>query len=155
MDTLTFQTVPVDVVRPLRQAILRPGKPPSAAIWDGDDASDTRHFAARAGADVVGIATLLHKPHAVADDPHAWQLRGMATASGWQGRGVGSALLGFLLDHCRDQDGGSIVWCNARITARDFYLRHGFEVIGGEFLIPEVGPHVVMRRHLRAAGDSA
>ncbi|HRX84490.1 MAG TPA: GNAT family N-acetyltransferase [Phycisphaerae bacterium] len=148
MDPLVCQLVPVDVVRPLRHSVLRTGRPFSTCIWDGDDLPDTRHFAACSGDEVVGIATLLHRPHAAAPGAGAWQLRGMATDPQHQGRGIGAALLAFLLDHCHRRDGGTVVWCNARVGASGFYRRHGFEIVGDEFVIPEIGPHYVMRRRL-------
>jgi predicted GNAT family N-acyltransferase len=146
----TCQQVPVEVVRPLRHTVLRAGKPFETTIWDGDDEPDTRHFTARAGDVVIGVGTMLHRSHEVAPGPHAWQLRGMATEAAHRGRGVGAQLLLHMLDVCCAEDRGQVVWCNARSRAASFYVRHGFETVGDEFLIPEIGPHFVMRRRLMA-----
>jgi len=120
-------------------------------VWDGDDAPDTLHFATYDDATTIAIATLLHRPHDLAPGPDSWQLRGMATHPDRQGTGLGQRLLAFLLEHCRDIHGGQIVWCNARISAAKFYQRYGFQIVSGEFDIPGIGPHVVMRRPLGAA----
>lgn len=74
-----------------------------------------------------------------------WRVRGMATEPDARGAGVGSAVLGALLDHAR-QHGGGGVWLNARTPARSFYERHGFSVQGEVWDEPEIGPHVLMIR---------
>lgn len=74
-----------------------------------------------------------------------WRLRGMATGPGARGQGFGSALLTACLDHAAAA-GGAEVWCNARRAAMGFYRRAGFEVIGDEFEVEDIGPHVVMAR---------
>lgn len=44
--TVVVRPVPVALVRPLRGAVLRPGRPPEAAVWPGDDAPGAVHLAA-------------------------------------------------------------------------------------------------------------
>lgn len=148
MGAITCQLVPVESVRPLRHLVLRAVRPFETCIWDGDELPDTRHFAVYADERVAAIGTLLHRAHEVAPGPHAWQIRGMATHPESRGCGLGKLLLEFMLAHCRGRDNGHIVWCNARTSAAGFYQRFDFETVGGEFDIPEVGPHVVMRRRL-------
>jgi predicted GNAT family N-acyltransferase len=70
----------------------------------------------------------------------------MAVLRSWRRMGVGSALLTRLLDIARDL-GMRRVMLNAQLHAMPFYLRHGFEAEGGEFL--EAGiRHRRMRRDL-------
>ena len=47
-------------------------------------------------------------------------------------------------------EGGSELWGNARMPAVGFYRRAGLEVVGAEFEVPGIGPHVVMVRRLAA-----
>jgi ribosomal protein S18 acetylase RimI-like enzyme len=42
--------------------------------------------------------------------------------------------------------GGERTWFNAREVATGFYKKMGYEVIGNEFGIPDVGPHYVMHK---------
>ena len=70
----------------------------------------------------------------------------MAVIRDWRGRGVGSAILNALLDLAR-RDGFGVIRLNAQVQAVEFYARHGFTVIGGEFM--EAGiPHREMQLEL-------
>jgi len=145
--------VPAAAVRPLRLDVLRPGQPPAAAVYPGDDDLETVHWAAEAGGDVVGVASLYAEPRAGGPRP-GWRLRGMATALPFRGAGVGGALLRACLDHVGGHGGGEL-WCNARVTATAFYHRHGFEVVGEPFDIEGIGRHEVMRRPIPSAAEVA
>jgi len=59
--------VPVDVavalVRPLRQAVLRPGRPPVESVYPGDDDPRSAHLAVRtASGEVLAVGSLLPEP---------------------------------------------------------------------------------------------
>lgn len=138
----------------LRQLVLRAGRPLAASCWDGDDLESTHHFGLFDGAVLVGISSLYERPHDVAPPPGAWQLRGMAVLPERQGSGLGGLMLRYVLDFCRDRLAGRTVWCNARTRAVPFYTRRGFLAVGDEFIIEDVGPHLVMLRPLdeRPAG---
>ena len=141
------ERVPADVTLPLRQRVLRPHETLEQLALHGDDAPDAGHFAAFDEEDeVVGTATVRrHPPPWDPDDASAWRLRGMATAEGVRSRGVGSQVLAAVVDHVAD-NGGGVLWCNARTPAIEFYRRAGFETRGEEWLDPVIGPHIVMLR---------
>jgi ribosomal protein S18 acetylase RimI-like enzyme len=142
---------------PLRSAVLRQGRPVSGAVFAGDDDTTTLHLGVFVGASIVGVASLYRNspPAAVVDDvmqaaidaAHTWQLRGMAIEPKLQGRGYGRQLLTACVEQVAQQ-GGRLLWCNARTGAVGFYRAAGFEVAGPEFVIPDVGPHYVMLRYL-------
>lgn len=134
--------VNVALLYPLRSSVLRPGLPLASCFFDGDDLVDTRHFALYDGDVIVAIASTLNRSFDEGND--AWQLRGMATAPGRQGQGMGSILLQGVLDVSARHVGE--LWCNAREEAVPFYRRHAFECISDRFLIEGVGPHFMMRR---------
>jgi L-Ala-D/L-Glu epimerase len=135
----------------VRWEILRPGFPRESAIFDGDDAPGTQHFAAFCARRVVGVASIYRAAMAERpDEPNAWQLRGMATLPSVRGLGLGKALLATCKSAAREA-GARILWCNARVTASDFYARQGWQIVGPEFDIPTVGPHFRMFIELRAA----
>lgn len=77
--------------------------------------------------------------------PGGWRIRGMATEPDVRGAGFGTALVAACIEHAAASGGGE-VWCNARMGAVAFYRRAGFDVVGDEFEIPPIGPHVVMVR---------
>lgn len=147
VDGLTVARVPPAVTHPLRALVLRAGAPPERVRLPTDDLPSTAAFAARGpDGEVVGTAIVTPEPCPWAPRrPGAWRLRGMATAEAWRGAEVGARVLAAVLDHVRAQ-GGSLVWCNARVPARRFYERAGFAVHGDEWEDPEIGPHVAMWR---------
>lgn len=136
------ERVAAEVVRPLRQRVLRPHQTVEQQVFEGDDHPEAAHFAAYAddGADqVIGIASITPE-----GEPGAWRVRGMATdPEGGRGTGAGGALLLACLGHAR-ANGATRVWCNARTPARGFYERYGFAAEGEEFELPRIGPHFVM-----------
>lgn len=70
----------------------------------------------------------------------------MAVLEGWRGKGVGAAILDFLIASAQER---GIKRCrlHAQRHAIDFYLQHGFAADGEEFM--EAGiPHVPMHRNL-------
>jgi predicted GNAT family N-acyltransferase len=134
---------------PLRKRVLRPHQDGDAVVLPGDDDRRTAHIGARdAAGELVGVATVIPEacPWAPEREP-AWRLRGMATAEGRRGLGIGGLLLRAALDHVRGH-GGALVWCNARHGALAFYAREGFAVAGDAYMDPVLGPHVPMQREL-------
>jgi GNAT superfamily N-acetyltransferase len=142
---VTVERVAADVTYPLRQRVLRPGRPPAAARFDIDDEPSTASFAARTPDGEV-VATAIVYPETcpwLPDRAGAWRLRGMATAPDRRGRGIGTRVLRAALAHVA-ASGGDLVWCNARVPARRLYERAGFRTHGVPWEDPEIGPHIAM-----------
>lgn len=129
----------------LRYRVLREplGMSREQAVFARDDDPDTVHLlavsshaeASLSAVPVIGTATMItHGPNNV-------QLRGMATDSAWAGNGVGRALL----EVAHQLAGSRSLWCDARMSAHDFYARYGWVAEGELFDIAQVGPHTVMR----------
>ena len=137
-----------DEIVDLRHAVLRQGLPREEALFPGDDAPTSRHWAAISDGLVVGCATL----HASQwEGEPAWQLRGMATVPEFRGKGIGRALLEEMVAefHAAGPAGaGTLLWCNARVPAVGFYQTMGWQVVSGQFEIPTAGPHVKMIKRL-------
>src|SRR5215218_740458 len=132
--------VPAEVTYPLRQRVLRRGRPLTSVVLAGDEDPVTGSFAARdASGEVVGTATVRPEPCPWRpDEPGAWRLRGMATADEWRRQGVGAQVLRAAIAHVA-LEGGRLIWCNARTPARRFYEREGFMVDGDEWIDPQIG----------------
>src|SRR5688500_1251441 len=60
------------------------------------------------------------------------QIGRMAVARQWRGRGVGAAILQALVA-LAGKEGLSLVRLHAQTHALDFYAKHGFTPVGGEF----------------------
>ncbi|MEO5911212.1 MAG: GNAT family N-acetyltransferase [Pelobium sp.] len=130
-------------VLPLRNIILREGKlKDEECIFVNDDAMDTFHLGYFHDEQLVCVVTFHHQSHPdfVGD---AFQLRGMATATDFQGKGFGNRLVNFAIVYLRGKK-VNFIWCNARQKAFKFYHSLGFEFISEEFDIPGIGPHKTM-----------
>jgi predicted GNAT family N-acyltransferase len=107
---------------------------PEELEWDGLDEASYHVLAVAADGTPIGTARLMRDG----------RIGRMAVLKEWRGRGVGSALLRYLLVIAHKM-GFDEVELHAQTHAVPFYARHGFRVAGEEFI--EAGiPHVVMRR---------
>jgi predicted GNAT family N-acyltransferase len=140
--------VGVEVLLPLRRAVLRPGLPEAECRYPEDLDPATLHLAAvetgEGPGEVVACSTWFADPW---QGRPAWRLRGMATAPQVRGTGVGGLLLAYGLDMVAAEGAGE-VWCNARTKAVGFYRRYGFVTVGAEFLAAHGIPHFAMWRAL-------
>jgi GNAT superfamily N-acetyltransferase len=138
------QTVPA-VAIPLIHRVLRPHQQRAEVAKIGA-APGAVGLAAYLDDTVVGTAIV--SPEAFPEDPDrpdAWRLRGMATAPELRGQGIGRRVLDTAVALAASS-GGTLMWCNARVTAQDFYERCGFSTVGVEWDEPGLGPHVRMSR---------
>lgn len=127
----------------LRRRVLRGGRDLPA----DPGAEHAFHIGAYEEGLLLGTGNVRREPAPWAPAVPAWRLRGMATEPSRRGEGLGAAVLAALVEHCRARGGGEL-WCNARTPARSFYVRAGFTEVGDEWVDPEIGPHVRMRRQL-------
>lgn len=141
--SLVVRRAALEEIVPLRHAVLRPGKPISAATWERDD--EAVHIGAWQDDALVGCATVFADGWDGADgypaEPAAWRLRGMAVDLSRQGGGIGRAVLAAAIQATRDA-GASLIWANARMTAMAFYESAGFVALGEEYLTADTRlPH--------------
>jgi len=109
---------------------------PEALEWDEEDAPGAHAIALAPDGTPVGTGRLLRDGH----------IGRMAVIRPWRGRGVGSAILRFLLVLAA-RNGHASVRLHAQTHALGFYARHGFQAEGAEFM--EAGIlHVAMWRAL-------
>lgn len=141
-----------EMVRPLRQALLRPHQRVEELVYPGDDDPRSLHVGAYRNERLAGVATIVPRPMPGRAERYAWQARGLAVEHGHRGYGLGGLLLAACLDHA-SAHGGRLVWCNARAGSFGFFERYGFRRDGDPFELPDLGPHYRMyqkvgrRRH--------
>lgn len=128
----------------LRSRVLREGADPDLCRFDGDDDESSFHLGYFRDEELICIASF----HQIGyerfkESGKGFQLRGMATAPEYQGKGIGNQLLNFAIVYLRGQK-AAYLWCNARKVAYRFYLSLGFEFVSDEFEISGIGPHRVM-----------
>lgn len=137
--------IKIEQTYPLRHAILRPNHPVEACYYLGDDAPTTRHLGAFLQDQLVGICSIYEASHPSLTHVEGLQLRAMATASSSRGLGIGQQLLNAVENYAQSKR--KHLWANARSHALGFYQQAGFEVIGDEFSIRDIGPHrLVVKR---------
>jgi ribosomal protein S18 acetylase RimI-like enzyme len=143
-----IRPIPPEQARLLRSQMLRPGLPMEKNIYDGDDAAESLILGAFDGEQCdqyVGTLTILHQPPPGSDDPLAWRMRGVATVPEVHGKRFGVDLVRAGLRYVAEQ-GGTMLWCNARTSAVGFYEKLGFKAEGEEFHSPDSGYHYYMWR---------
>ena len=141
---IKIQQINTEEAYPVRQVILRPGRPAHTCCFDGDHDNNTFHFGAVDKNTLAGICSVYQKAPPKQQGNHYWQIRGMAVLAEYQGQNIGTLLLNYCLDFITQKAQQPIFWCNARIAAANLYKRQGFEIIGEQFEIPDVGPHYLM-----------
>jgi GNAT superfamily N-acetyltransferase len=140
----TICRVPIDAIIALRHRLLRAGLPLEAAQFPGDNEASTWHFGVfysilpETNAPLISCGSFMLNSYK--EEP-AWQLRGMATETGFQGKGFGGKLLACAESVIVKNSNVRRFWCNARVPAIPFYQRHGWKIDSEEFDIPTAGPH--------------
>jgi GNAT superfamily N-acetyltransferase len=136
--------VPIEVIRPLRHRLLRPGLAPESAHFSGDHRLNTWHIAVFRPASLGDNGTLVSCASFILEhyeEEEAWQLRGMCTDPLHQGCGFGALLLKAATEALVADSDIRLFWCNARAAAIPFYLKQGWSITSDEFNIPTVGQH--------------
>lgn len=99
----------------IRHAVMWPDKPESY-IKLKEDATGL-HYGYFLEGDLKAVVSIFLK------DKKA-QFRKFATLDAYQGKGIGSKLLNYLLDTLKDVD---LIWCNARVEKASYYERFGMK----------------------------
>jgi ribosomal protein S18 acetylase RimI-like enzyme len=145
---LSIHPITTSQALPLRHSLLRPGRPIATAHFPGDDDTTSRHFGAFRNGQLVGIASLYLTAMPGQPNLRAFQIRGMAVAPEARGTGLGRELTRACIAFAKENH-AELLWCNARTTASGFYQKLGFEIIGNQFDIPDVGLHFRMMLSLK------
>lgn len=138
----TIKQIEIELTRPLRHSVLRPGLPVESVVYAEDSQPGSLHFGLYIDELLITVASFYQQSNALFDEPNQYQLRGMATDPAYRNKNAGKMLLNYAI--CRLQElKADLLWCNGRLVAQTFYERLGFETIGEMFLSVEI-PHKVM-----------
>jgi len=132
---------------PIRQVVLRPGKPIDTSLFDGDDLPSTQHFGYFLDNQLVGVLSVYEVYNLLLGEKKSFQIRGMAVLHSHQKKRIGEALIRNAEIYCKSQQ-AALIWFNARTSAVGFYKKMSYEVLGSEFEIKEVGPHYLMHKQI-------
>lgn len=145
---MTVQQVEVEIIRPLRSLVLRPGQPIESTNYDRDNDENTLHFAVLKEAVALCIATFYPEQMEEISSIRAYRLRGMATHPDYRRLGLASDLMHIAMIGLRDQ-GCDLLWCKARLVAIEFYESLGFVKIGPMYEIDGIGSHFTMYKKIK------
>ena len=98
----------------LRHKVLWPNHPIEQSKLDVDETAS--HFGGFLGGELVCVASLFEED--------GIRLRKFATAPDYQGQGVGSQMLAYLLERAHETD-ATVFWFDARESALPFSERNG------------------------------
>lgn len=83
-----IESITAEQTLPIRQSVLRPGRPVNECNFDGDNAPQTFHLGAFIEEKLVGLASFVVDPHNYFSGKQ-YRLRGMAVLPEYRGKGYG------------------------------------------------------------------
>ncbi|MGB0838232.1 MAG: GNAT family N-acetyltransferase [Flavobacteriaceae bacterium] len=135
---MQFKKIKKEDTYDLRRKVLRKGID-LPYVFEGDDLSDALHYAVEKDGKYIAVVSFVPFPFKM-DSSNEIQLRGMAVDPEYQGMGVGNFLVK-QSELALKNLAYDFVWCNARKSAYDFYLKLGFERRNDEFVVDQIGIH--------------
>lgn len=143
---IRIEEISAEDTYPIRKNILRKNMSLSH-VMHGDLDPETLHLGVFAEEELVCIGSFM-KASFEGLSGSQYQLRGMAAREESQGKGFGKLLLE-RAELILSGKGIDIIWCNARITAVEFYEKLGYQAMGKQFEVPQVGAHFKMFKVLK------
>lgn len=144
---ITIEEITSKETYPVRQPVLRKGKPIESCIFEGDDLETTHHFGLFVNKKLIGIISLFNKINTIFAEQNQAQIRGMAVLETHQKKGFGEALVRHCETYCNENK-VDLIWFNARTAAVGFYQKLNYQPRGDSFDIKDVGEHYLMFKKL-------
>lgn len=132
---------------PVRQPVLRSGKPLESCHFEGDESENTHHFGYFEEGILLGVTSLFESKNRTFAARRQFQIRGMAVIANQQNKGIGQRLMQYTQDFVL-QHKGTFLWFNARESAVGFYKKLGYVTLGNPFDIGDIGTHYIMCKKL-------
>jgi len=120
---MNIQSIGWEMALPIRHAVLWPDKPLSFCKVEDDETA--KHYGAYINNQLVCVASIYI-------DEQTARLRKFATLADFQGRGIGSQMLAYIIDELKKLE-INLFWCDARQSAQSFYQRFGLKKQGAIF----------------------
>lgn len=142
-----LQEIDSELCYSIRNLVLWPHKRLEDCYIDTDHSDDAFHLGAFIDNELVCIASLFKQYNEKFSYSNQYRLRAMATLPKSQNMGVAKSLINFACDKLQ-REGQELLWCDARIIARQFYQKSGFSILGESYEIPIIGTHYLMYKKL-------
>src|SRR5882724_6507313 len=149
LDKAIVSQITLPETYPARRAVLFPNGPESNIHIPNDEQGV--HFGAFRGEELIAVISLFREPGPTAvtslyGRSKSLRFRKFACLVSHQSRGIGTQLFQHVLDYARTHPQlglGTVVWCDARWSTREWYLKRGMKVVGQRFF-KGVIEHIVM-----------
>ena len=125
---MDIQVIDWETALPIRHAVLWPDKPPYFCKVEGDEVAN--HYGIYVDNQLVCVASIYIEQQTA-------RLRKFATLADFQGKGIGTHMLLYILDTLKKGE-VNLFWCDARQSALPFYQRFGLEKQGSVFYKSEI-----------------
>lgn len=125
MNPLHIKPIQAEYTLPLRHAVLWPDKPFDYVRLPDDDTG--YHLGGFIEGRLVAVISLFIDPTTATA-----RFRKFATEPTFQRQGIGTQLLQHVIEYAREA-GATKLWCDARLTAADFYKRFNMQPEGDVF----------------------
>lgn len=132
----------------IRSIVLRNGIPPAECIFPRDELPSTFHLGGYLTGKLICIGSFYEEANDTFTAPIQYHLRGMATLPEFRGQQAGTLLIKEA-ERIMAQRGANFWWCNARVSAVNYYEKLGLKAVGEPFIIEGVGSHKLMCRELQ------
>jgi len=146
--TIQIREIPAAAVYCIRQSVLRPGRPLSECVFEGDTSEKSFHLGLSMDENLIGVASFMQNSNPLFKEANQYQLRGMAVLPESKGQGFGASLLIAGKKKLEKLGNHPFLWFNAREVAIGFYEKFGYKTIGEKFDVPGVCQHIVMYKQL-------
>jgi len=134
-------------IRRTRHRNLRQGKPFSTTTYKKDNDKKTFHLACVYNNIIISCATFYPENNSFFSKENAYRLRGMATDLEHRKKGIAKKIMLQAFEKIKKKK-GTLLWCNARLVAVEFYKKLGLQIKGEEFNITDIGPHYLMYKKM-------
>ena len=144
---ITIQEIDIKNVYPIRNLVLRRGKPIESCYFSNDEKETTVHFGLILDKKVIGVVSLFEQKSDLFVEINQFQMRGMAVLEEFQQKGYGKLLIKKAENYCLEKK-GALIWFNARENAKNFYQKLDYTINGKPFDIENIGLHYIMFKKL-------
>lgn len=125
----------------VRHPVLRIGRPLKECAFKFDNHPESLHLGIELNGQIISVISAL--PFECDNFPgvKAMRLRGVATLTKYQKKGLASKLVIEVEERLLKLKNIKLIWLNARISAKKFYETLGYKNIGETFNIKGIGIH--------------
>lgn len=135
MGSVKIEEIRYDLTWNIRHEVMYPHLPYDSIKLEND--KNGIHFGLYVDDSLTAVISLFQSGNIS-------QFRKFATLVSAQGKGYGTLLLNYIINYVKNT-GSKIIWCNARVSAAEFYRKFGFVLTnerhvsnGIEFVIMEL-----------------